>query len=82
MDQRIKLFFSNQGMKSLEKEVNHFLRNTDGNFISAEYDTILAIDEWGTGILVTYIPKECIDTRKKVIEIGNKIAKKGNTNEL
>jgi hypothetical protein len=58
MDEKVKIFFAKESLKTLEREVNHFLCRTPGTLISIEYDTILAIDTWGTGVLLTYMPEK------------------------
>ena len=58
MDERVKIFFNQESLKTLEREVNGFLCKTRGELISIEYDTILAVDTWGTGILLTYKPEK------------------------
>lgn len=58
MDERVKIFFNEESLKTLEREVNSFLCRTRGELISIEYDTILAVDVWGTGILLTYKPEK------------------------
>lgn len=63
MLERVKIFFCRESLKQLEKEVNLFLQSTNGQFVAIEYDTILATEEWGTGILLTYLPE--IKMKKK-----------------
>jgi len=63
MQERVKIFFSRESLKSLEKDINLFLASTNATFVSIEYDTILATDEWGTGVLLTYIPE--VENEKK-----------------
>lgn len=71
MDERVKIFFAKESLKTLEKEVNNFLYKTQGTLISIEYDTILAIDTWGTGILLTYKPEKS-DEKAEGEEEGRK----------
>lgn len=64
MEQRVKIFFESGNLKILEKDINNFLIRTKGTFVSAEYDTILHGRDWGTGVLLTYIPEGRIMKKK------------------
>lgn len=58
MEQRVKIFFEPGNVKALENSVNNFLKRTHGAFVSIEYDTILGGRDWGTAVLLTFIPEE------------------------
>jgi hypothetical protein len=58
VEQRVKIFFESGNTRALENSVNNFLKRTKGTFVSTEYDTILGGRDWGTGVLLTYIPEE------------------------
>lgn len=72
MLERVKIFFCRESLKQLEKEVNVFLEATNGEFVAIEYNTILATEEWGTGILLTYLPEIKVDKQIRKIEKENK----------